>query len=300
MDPLIVLFGLGVGVLVGLTGIGGGSLMTPLLILVIGVQPVVAIGTDLAYGAVTKTVGGWRHWRAGTVDLKLSRWMATGSVPGALGGVLTVELLHNRYGASFDDGVLIGLGVSLVLVSGAVLVRALFMPGASAREADHAHLDRRGKQTAIGIGLVLGYILGFTSVGSGALVGLAFILVFRLSPRRVVGTDVFHAAILLWVAGLAHLASGNVDFGLMANILVGSIPGVWLGTALIRRVPQNGLRPALAAVLIGSALAVLNKGGLAVPISAILGAPVAVAVMAVAVHRARERRRPNDPAVPAS
>src|SRR6476661_11280893 len=106
MDPLVIVFGLGVGILIGLTGIGGGSLMTPLLILFAGVQPVVAIGTDLAYGAITKTVGGWRHFRKGTVDLGVSKWLAVGSVPGSLIGVFTVNQLHHRYGNSFDDAML--------------------------------------------------------------------------------------------------------------------------------------------------------------------------------------------------
>ena len=117
----------------------------------------------------------------------------------------------------------------------------------------------------VGVGLVLGFLLGLTSVGSGALVGLALILLFRLTPRRVVGTDVFHAAALMWTAAIAHLFSGNVDFGLMGTILVGSIPGVWIGTALLPRVPVDGLRPVLGAVLLGAALGVLNKAGVAVP-----------------------------------
>src|SRR3954451_5059210 len=106
MDPLVVLFGLGVGVLVGLTGIGGGSLMTPLLILAAGIKPTVAIGTDLAYGAVTKTLGGWRVWRGGHVDVTLSKWLATGSVPGSLIGVFLLDRLHDTYGNSFDDTLL--------------------------------------------------------------------------------------------------------------------------------------------------------------------------------------------------
>src|SRR6185503_6989198 len=121
----------------------------------------------------------------------------------------------------------------------AILARALFMPRLVAKEREKVEMTRRVKATAVGIGLVLGLILGFTSVGSGALIGLALILVFHLTPHRVVGTDVFHAAVLLWVAGLAHWASGNVDFGLMGNILVGSLPGVYIGTLLLPRVPAN-------------------------------------------------------------
>lgn len=292
MDPLIVVFGLGVGILVGMTGIGGGSLMTPLLVIFAGIQPVVAIGTDLAYGAVTKTLGGWRHWRRGTVDFGVSWWLAAGSVPGSLLGVLLLNRLHHSYGKGFDDTLLIAVAVALLVVSLAILIRALFMPRLVAKERHAVEMTPRVKTTAVGIGLVLGLILGFTSVGSGALIGLALILVFRLTPHRVVGTDVFHAAVLLWVAGLAHWASGNVDLGLMANILVGSLPGVWIGTGLMTRVPSTGLRLALGCVLLGSALGVASKAGMDVPVAAIVGAPVAAGVLAWLVLR---ERRPSPP-----
>jgi uncharacterized membrane protein YfcA len=287
VDPLIVVFGLGVGILVGMTGIGGGSLMTPLLILVAGVKPVVAIGTDLAYGAITKTVGGWRHWRKGTVDFGISWWLAAGSVPGSLVGVWLVERLHNAYGDSFDDILLYAVAGALLVVSVAILGRALFMPNLVAKERERVELTRRVKVSAIAIGLVLGLILGFTSVGSGALIGLALILVFRLTPHRVVGTDVFHAAVLLWVAGFAHFVSGNVDFALMGNILVGSVPGVWIGTNLMTRVPSGGLRPALGCVLIGSALGVASKAGAEIPVAAIVGIPAAAGLGAWVMARAR-------------
>jgi len=198
IDPLVVAFGLGVGILVGLTGIGGGSLMTPLLVLVIGVQPVVAIGTDLAYGAITKTVGGWRHLRSGAVDLGVSKWLAVGSVPGSIIGVLAVAVLHNRYGYGFDSTLLGLVAVALVVVAFSVLARALF---GKPREQHSVPMRGHVKVIAVAIGLALGVVLGMTSVGSGALVGLALILVFRLTPHRVVGTDVFHAALMLWAAG---------------------------------------------------------------------------------------------------
>jgi uncharacterized membrane protein YfcA len=231
----VVLFGLGVGVLVGLTGIGGGSLMTPLLVLFAGVHPVVAIGTDLAYGAVTKTVGGWRLLRGGKVDLGVSTWLALGSVPGSLLGVWLIDLLHRRYGERLDTILLVGIAVALVVVAVSILARALFLHSLVAREREAVTLTTRVKVTAVGLGLVLGLLVGMTSVGSGALIGLVLILVFHLTPHRVVGTDVFHAAILLWAAGLAHWVSGNVDLGLMANLLVGSLPGIWIGTALLPR-----------------------------------------------------------------
>ena len=294
MDPLVVLFGLGVGVLIGLTGIGGGSLMTPLLIVVAGYNPAVAIGTDLAYGAVTKTLGGWRVLKQGLVDLRLSVWLAVGSLPGALLGVGAMNVLHERYGDQFEPWLLGAVAVALLIAALGVLYRALFMPQTRERETDSAALDGGRKVMTVGVGLVLGFLLGLTSVGSGALVGLALILLFRLTPRRVVGTDVFHAAALMWTAAIAHLFSGNVDFGLMGTILVGSIPGVWIGTALLPRVPVDGLRPVLGAVLLGAALGVLNKAGVAVPVGLIVGAPLAVGVAAWLLHQKR-RPRPTLP-----
>jgi uncharacterized membrane protein YfcA len=289
MDPLVIAFGLGVGVLIGLTGIGGGSLMTPLLVLFAGVHPVVAIGTDLAYGAITKTLGGWRNLRQGTVDLGVSKWLAVGSVPGSLVGVVAVNRLHHAYGSGFDETLLITIAAALFVVAVSILGRALFMPALVARERETVGLTPRVRAGAAAIGLVLGLLVGMTSVGSGALIGLALILVFRLTPHRVVGTDVFHAAILLWTAGLAHWVSGNVDLTLMANILVGSLPGVWIGTSLLTRVPAAGLRPALGCVLLASALGVLTKAGADIPPAAIVGVPVAVGVLAAVVHRLRLR-----------
>lgn len=288
-DPLVIAFGLGVGILVGLTGIGGGSLMTPLLIIFAGVQPVVAIGTDLAYGAVTKTVGGWKHLRSGTVDLGVSKWLAVGSIPGSLLGVLAVNYLHDRHGEGFDATLLLIVAAALFVVALSVLARALFMPKLVARERHSVDMAGGVRAGAAGIGFVLGLILGMTSVGSGALIGLALILVFRLTPHRVVGTDVFHAAILLWVAGVAHWFSGNVDLALMGNILLGSLPGVLIGTALIARVPAHALRPALGCVLLGSALGVLTKAGVELPAWAIVGPPLLAGAAAFTVHRLRAR-----------
>jgi uncharacterized membrane protein YfcA len=296
MDPLVIVFGLGVGILIGLTGIGGGSLMTPLLILFAGVQPVVAIGTDLAYGAITKTLGGWRHVRSGHVDLGLSKWLAFGSVPGSIAGVLMVDALHGRYGTGFDATLLSFVAAALLIVALSVLGRALLI--AAPRERHTALLGRGGKAGAVAIGLFLGVILGMTSVGSGALVGLALIMIFRLTPHRVVGTDVFHAALMLWAAGLAHLAVGNVDLVLMANILVGSLPGVMIGTALLGKVPAAALRVVLGCVLLGSAMGVLVKAGVALPAWSTVAVPAAVGIVLAIVQRVRARA-PKAEAVPA-
>jgi uncharacterized membrane protein YfcA len=288
VDFALIAFGLGVGILVGMTGIGGGSLMTPMLILVFGVTPVTAIGTDLAYAAVTKTVGGWKHLRQKTVDVQLSSWMALGSVPAAIGGVWVLGLLEDAAGHDFDDLVITILAVALLLTGAATLVRA-FLKRMHERERDTIALERRHKVAAVVLGLAVGFVLGVTSAGSGALIAVGLILLFRLSPTRVVGTDVFHAAILLWAAGLAHVTAGNVDFALAGTILLGSVPGVWIGSHWSVRVEPAVLRTTLAVVLIGAGLALLIKAGLDLPLAVIAPFPVAVIVLLI-VTMVRHRR----------
>jgi uncharacterized protein len=287
MDPAIVLFGLGVGVLVGTTGMGGGSLMTPLLILVFGVKPVVAVGTDLAYAAVTKTVGGWRHFRKGTVFPRMAFWLAVGSCPGALVGVWLLDGLRDAFGEDFDTFMLTAIGAALLLTAGVVLLRVLAIADHAARERDAFRMKTRHKVAAVLLGASVGFVLGITSAGSGTLIAIGLILGFRLSPRRVVGTDVAHAAVLLWVAALAHLVSGNIDFGLAGTILLGSVPGVWIGAALSTRLPQEWLRVGLATVMLASGMALFGKAGLDVPAAVLVGLPVVLAVVSVAVLRRR-------------
>ena len=290
MDFALVAFGLGVGVLVGMTGIGGGSLMTPMLILVFGVTPVTAIGTDLAYAAVTKTVGGYKHWKQRTVDLTLSTWMAIGSVPAAILGVYVLTLLDDWLGDDFEDGVIVLLAGALLLTGTATLVRAL-LKRMQERERDTIEMERRHKIAAVALGVSVGFVLGVTSAGSGALIAVGLILLFRLSPQRVVGTDVFHAAILLWAAGLSHIVAGNVDFALAGTILIGSVPGVWLGSHWSVRVDPAVLRVTLAVVLIGAGLALLIKAGLGIPIGVIVPFPLAVvALLVVTMYRTRRAR----------
>lgn len=295
IDGWIVIFGLGVGILVGMTGIGGGSLMTPLLILVFGVKPVTAIGTDLAYGAVTKTLGGWRHWRQGTVDFALCTWMALGSVPAAIGGVISLKALEHGDKASFDDTVLIAVGAALLLCGIAMLAR-LVLPSQRPEERERADLTRANRAAALLIGLAVGFVLGVTSAGSGSLITVALILVFRLAPRQVVGTDVFQAAILLWAAALAHLVAGDIDYGLAGTILLGSLPGVWIGSALTARVPVGALRIALGLLLLGAGLALVQKAGASVPTAVIAAFPLGVGAFITAAFFWRRTRSAGRPA----
>src|SRR5436189_2496823 len=289
MDPLIVLFGFGVGVLVGTTGIGGGSLMTPILILVFGFKPTTAIGTDLAYGAVTKTVGGYRHWRQKTVDFGLSTWMAFGSVPAAIGGVAVLKVLEDHFGkGGFDNTLLIAVAAALLL-TGIVILARLLLPSGGKGERHTTPLQRRHKIAAVTLGASVGFVLGVTSAGSGSLIAVGLIMLFRLTPQRVVGTDVFHAAILLWAAALAHVVAGNVDFALAGTILIGSIPGVWVGSGLTIRLPVGVMRATLAIVLVAAGLALLQKANVGIATGFIVGVPVVIGVIAAFVRWIRSR-----------
>jgi uncharacterized membrane protein YfcA len=294
MDPLIIVFGLGVGILIGLTGMGGGSLMTPILIIVFGYNPITAVGTDLAYGAITKTVGGWRHFRGRNVFMPLAVWMGVGSVPAAIGGVYVLHVLEDKYGKSFDNAMLVAVASAVMLTGVVVLARALFMRRLLEQERESFVMTRRDKIAAALLGLFVGFVLGVTSAGSGTLIAVGMILVFRLTPQRVVGTDVIHAAVLLWAASIAHVIAGNVDYGLMGTILIGSIPGVWIGSHLSFRVPTGTLRLGLAIVMIGSGLGLLSKAGAGIPgyvlaaVPAILALVVGGQLLSERAKRARE------------
>jgi uncharacterized membrane protein YfcA len=296
MDPAIIIFGFGIGLLVGMTGMGGASLMTPLLILVFGISPVTAIGTDIFYAAVTKTVGGYKHLKLGTVHKGISFWLAVGSVPSAILGVWVIELLQRRYGDDLDALVLGMLGGALLVVGIATLLRSLLFAGVI-QERSAMHLYRRHIIAAVITGIVTGFVIGLTSAGSGTLIAIALIAIFRLTPQRVVGTDVFHAAVLLWAAGIAHWVGGNVDFVLAGNILLGSIPGVIIGANLAVKAPQKLLRYALAVVLIASGITLISKEGNAdVVLPAIGIASVMIGVLFAAQIISGNRSKRGSPA----
>ncbi len=255
-DPRLVLAGLVTGLLVGMTGMGGGSLMTPILIFLFNFNPATAIGTDILHGAIFKSFGAVRHRRLGTVRARLAAWMLLGSAPASLLGVWVATYLTDRYGDNVDSVQGKVLGYTLLLGALAFVAKALFHSAGTASSL--GRLSQRDRIVAVAIGVVGGFLVGLTSVGSGTLFALAMLLAYPLAARYVVGTDIAHAAALLLVAGLGHLVAGNVDVPAMAWLLVGSIPGVLVGSQISVGLPENALRFALASALALSGLKLLD------------------------------------------
>ncbi len=277
---LVVAFGLGVGMLVGMTGIGGGAIMTPLLVLFLDTPPAIAVGTDLAYGAVTKTVGGIKHWRQRTVDFGISKWMAFGSVPASIAGAYVIHSLERMLGKTVFDALMLYVLAGAIAFTGVItLIRAIFLKHWIERERETVQMETRHKVAAVALGLSVGFVLGITSAGSGSLIALGLILMFRLTPYRVVGTDIFHAAIVLWAAAAAHVIAGNVDYALAGTILIGSVPGVWIGSQMSVRLPAGTLRTLLGVVLIAASMGLGSKAGLPIPPAAIAVVPFVLAVV---------------------
>jgi uncharacterized membrane protein YfcA len=274
----LALAGLLVGLLVGVTGMGGGSLLTPLLVLLFGYSPAVAVGTDLLHGAVFKSVGAVRHRRLGTVQARLSGWMFLGSGPMSLLGVATASWLAHRYGDGVQSVQGVVLGAALVAGGAGLLAKSLL----HFREepSDTFVLTRRDRIAAVLIGLGGGFVVGLTSVGSGVFFGLTMLIVFPLRSSKVVGTDIFHAAALLWVAGFGHYVAGNVDLHAVAWLLTGSIPGVLLSSGLTVKLPDRLLRAGLAITLLASGVKLTNvPHANAVALSVLAAGVVALSVV---------------------
>ena len=279
-ELLLIVFGLGVGLLVGATGVGGGSLMTPLLVIVAGVPPVGAIGTDLFYAAVTKTVGGASHFHKKTVDLRLSLQLAVGSVPAALIAVWLLHRLHGSFGVSIDMPLIATVAVAIAICAIAMFWQTVFPPKLRVERA-----PRHQFIAAIISGTIVGFVLGLTSAGSGAVLALLLLAVFQLAPHRVVGTDIFHAALLLWAAAIGNVLLGNVDFRLAGLLLVGSIPGVLVGAKVSVRLPALALRLVLAGVLLAAAGSLAVKAGLPLPPAALVVWFGMIAVFTLLIYR---------------
>jgi uncharacterized protein len=273
------LTGLFIGLLVGVTGMGGGALLTPFLILFFGFKPTLAVGTDILHGAVFKTFGAVRHRRLGTVHARMTFWMFLGSGPMSLAGVQTAEWLQGRYGDSVESTSAKVIGAALMLGGLGFLAKTFVQRGVQADDAPFL-LRNRDRAIAFALGLAGGYIVGLTSVGSGTFFALVMLLAFPLTAAKIVGTDIFHAAALLWVAGFAHLIHGNVDLGAMAWLLLGSIPGILLGSQITVKLPERSLRVALATVLLASGVRLVEAPAydIWVPAIFVIGAVLAAVV----------------------
>ena len=236
----------GVGIIVGLTGIGGASLITPMLIVVFGVPASVAVSSDVVAATLMKVVGGIKHWRQQTVDRQVVRWLATGSVPGALGGVAILHRIQQTKSLDLDGLLLKAIGGTILLITLLALIQLLLLmiaPDLKMPQLPVLNLETlSGRITAIAIGAVLGCIVGLTSVSSGSLFALVLITFFRLDTQRLVGTDLTQAAILLGFTSLGHLSLGTVDWHLVLAIWLGSVPGVLIGAKLCQVAPQKLLR----------------------------------------------------------
>jgi uncharacterized protein len=283
--------GLLIGTLVGLTGMGGGSLMTPILILVFGFKPTLAVGTDILHGAVFKSFGAVRHRRLGTVHARITFWMLLGSVPMSLLGVEVASSLEGRYGSGVESVSAKVIGAALILGGLGFLAKTFVKRGVQPDDAPLL-LTNRQRVICVALGASGGFIVGLTSVGSGTFFALVMLLVFPLTAAKIVGTDIFHAALLLWVAGTSHLLHGNVDLGAMAWLLLGSIPGVLIGSRLTVRIPDGSLRIGLGTVLLASGVRLIETPGYEFLVPAILVVGGTVAVVSE-VRRLNARPAPS-------
>ena len=251
MNALNTAAGFGVGLLVGLTGVGGGSLMTPILVLLFGVAPASAVGTDLWFAALTKIVGGTVQHRRGMVDWQVVGRLSLGSLPAA---VLTLLWMHASGSARVSQGLILQAlgGVLLLTAAAMVFKRRMQAVGQALRSTAPASFKRAQPALTVLAGAILGGLVTLTSVGAGALgtVMLVYLYPFRMTPARLVGTDIVHAIPLTLVAGTGHLLLGHVDFALLGTLLLGSIPGIVIGSLLSSRAPEGLLRAAIAAVLV--------------------------------------------------
>ncbi len=242
--------GFGVGALVGITGVGGGSLMAPIMILLFGVAPATAVGTDLWFAGITKAFGGVVHHRDGGVDTQVLKRLCWGSLPAA---VATLIILNIVGASQIKDGLILNsLGLVLIATSIATLFRHRFVEWSRSyqREAGHGPHNLQTPLTVIA-GIILGVLVTLTSVGAGAL-GVTMILCLyplRMHARKLVATDIVHAIPLTLIGGIGHFFMGSVNLPLLGGLLLGSIPGIIIGSLAARRIPETGLRIALAIIL---------------------------------------------------
>ena len=255
MDLPYIFSGFLVGMLVGVTGVGGGSLMTPLLVFLFGFQPAVAVGTDLLFAAITKTSGVWvHHGKHGSVNWKVVGLLSVGSLPLAVATIFVIRHLIS-IGQQTSGLITYALGIALILTACALLVRSYLLRN-SERVVDGGDIaagrfDKLQVPATILVGAVLGVLVTLSSVGAGAMGTIAILFLYpRMSTLKVIGTDLAHAIPLTAVAGIGHWSLGHVDFTLLGSLLIGSVPGIWIGSHLSAKIPEKVLRPILASILL--------------------------------------------------
>ncbi|NJC73605.1 sulfite exporter TauE/SafE family protein [Planosporangium thailandense] len=288
MDPVLALAGLGVGIVVGLTGMGGGALMTPVLVLFFGVPPLAAVSSDLVASAVMKPFGSFVHIRRGTVNWRLVGWLCAGSVPCAFLGVLLMRAIGT--GGGIQHAVQLALGVALLLAVMGLIVKSLRETSRRDDAPSATPLRVRPLPTLL-LGAVGGLVVGLTSVGSGSLIIVVLLALYpMLRANDLVGTDLVQAVPLVAAAALGHVLFGDFHLDLSLGILVGSIPGVLIGARLSSRAPARVVRAALVVVLLASALKLFGAPNLVLLVT--LGVTVVVGVLGSAVRRGALGRRP--------
>ena len=247
MEIGYIISGFIVGLLVGITGVGGGSLMTPILLLIFNVKAAVAVGTDLLYASITKSVGIFAHGKLGNIDWRIVGLLAAGSVPAAIATTITLRHL----GTASEDvvhSIKFWLGVALLLTSISVLFRQELM---RLNKNEHLVLHNLVPTATVLLGLVLGFLVTLTSVGAGALGVTALLILYPKIPvNKIVGSDVAHAVPLTLVAGLGHASMGTVNYSLLGMLLIGSIPGIWVGSHMTTRISEQWVRNVLALILV--------------------------------------------------
>jgi uncharacterized membrane protein YfcA len=258
VDWRLTIGGFFVGVLLGMTGMGGGTLMTPMLIFLFHMKPTLAVGTDLVYTAITKLAGSIQHLRQRTVDFPAFRWLALGSVPGALGGSIMVGSMTKHLNMNaVNHSVDIWLGIVYILIIITMVWRWYWshLRGSKAQPT----VPRLPKVPLLVLGLIGGFLVGVTSIGSGAIFIAVMTVIYPITSARMVGTDVVQAAILTAVAGLTHLLYGNVDLSIVLSLIIGSVPGTLIGSRLTTRVPDTAVRVGLMAMMFYTSWSLLTK-----------------------------------------
>lgn len=247
-----IIAGILVGLLVGVTGVGGGSLMTPLLVFFFGFNPAVAVGTDLLFAALTKSVGVFVHHRSHeSVNWPVALRLSLGSIPAALATLYFLDM-YSDLGSDLSKPITYALGIALLLTAGALLIKPQVRSlGSRLPRSTVRLLGTYRKLLTVGVGVLLGALVTLSSVGAGAIGTVSLLLLYpSLAAVSVVGTDLAYAIPLTAVAGLGHWRLGNVDFSLLFTLLVGSVPGIWVGSHLSAKIPEKILRPILATVLV--------------------------------------------------